>query len=249
MLKAFLREQAADDVGYVEVRVSPDRWLRDGMELHEFLSTVDDILGASDRPIARAVVLVNRRATAAEVAVLQAALAACPVRAVVGVDLAGDERSHPDVRPFAAFFEWARRVGLGITIHAGEFGGSRNIWKALDELGAQRIGHGLAAAGEAALTRRLAVDQTLVEVSVSANLALGAWDAVGLHPAATLLEAGVPLCFNSDVPLHTGASLRSEIVTAAVALGVGRARILEMQTRAWGHTFERRSLPRTDRSD
>ena len=65
----------------------------------------------------------------------------------VGLDLADDEVNHP-ARPFAPLFLKAKSEGLGITVHAGEPnvpGAANNILIALDELGADRIGHGVQA--------------------------------------------------------------------------------------------------------
>ena len=65
-------------------------------------------------------------------------------RHFVGMDLADDEVAFP-ASPFAPLFQKAKAQGLGITVHAGEpnvKGAARNILVALDELGADRIGHG-----------------------------------------------------------------------------------------------------------
>ena len=43
-------------------------------------------------------------------------------------------------------FNEGRDAGWHITVHAGEEGGPDNIWQAVEELGAERIGHGVSAA-------------------------------------------------------------------------------------------------------
>src|SRR5689334_14968756 len=72
---------------------------------------------------------------------LEAALEARK-RGVVGVDLAGQESGY-DGRIFAPLFQQAKKAGLGITIHAGEWAGPSNIRDAITLMGAQRIGHGV----------------------------------------------------------------------------------------------------------
>ena len=77
---------------------------------------------------------------------------------VVGFDLAGAEKGNPP-HLFREAYEIARKGGLGLTVHAGEDEGPERIWEAIDELGADRIGHGCSAVHDAALMRRLASDR------------------------------------------------------------------------------------------
>jgi len=47
------------------------------------------------------------------------------------------------------------------------------VWQAVDELGAQRIGHGCSAVRDPELLRRLARDRILVECCLSSNIHTG----------------------------------------------------------------------------
>ncbi len=62
-------------------------------------------------------------------------------RGVVGVDIAGDELRRLDQRHIDGFRD-ARKLGLHVTVHAGESGPAANVRQAIEELGAERIGHG-----------------------------------------------------------------------------------------------------------
>ena len=63
----------------------------------------------------------------------------------VGFGLGGPEIGVP--RPqFAEVFARARALGLASVPHAGETTGPETVWAALRHLGAERIGHGIAAA-------------------------------------------------------------------------------------------------------
>ncbi|RLD04329.1 MAG: adenosine deaminase, partial [Chloroflexota bacterium] len=64
---------------------------------------------------------------------------------ITALDLAGDEVNYPGTL-FVDHFKEGRDAGWHITIHAGEEGGPDFIWQALEELGAERIGHGVSAA-------------------------------------------------------------------------------------------------------
>ncbi|NUP17961.1 MAG: hypothetical protein HOZ81_18090 [Streptomyces sp.] len=239
-LGQFLRdvhaEQSAQGVDYVEVRVSPRRFVTDGVSLEDVLGITHRVLGALRDPYVRAVLLLNRDSPDETLEECAAALAHLPAT-FVGVDLAGDERRHPEVNRFQAFCSTAHETGHGVTVHAGEFGSARHIWWALDRLGAQRIGHGIAAASSKALMDRLARDHIHVEVSLTSNEALGAVRDIAQHPVRTMIEHGVPVSFNADVPLHTGRSFLAEISTAASVLNCTISEVLAMQQQALAFCF------------
>ncbi|WP_406088946.1 hypothetical protein [Streptomyces sp. NBC_01013] len=232
-------EQAAQGADHVELRLSPRRLLLDGMAWEEFTSTAQQVLGPLRDPVVSAVLLVNRNSPANFIGELTDRIGELPL-VFVGVDVAGDEQAHPDVRPFVPLARAAAGAGLGRTVHAGEFGTAEHIWRALDLLGADRIGHGLSCTTSAALLRRMAADEILAEVSLSSNLALGAVPRLASHPLPTVLAAGVPVSLNTDVPLHTGRTLADEFNLAAQALNLSAGEIRALQARAAASRFPRR---------
>ncbi|MFJ6795263.1 hypothetical protein [Streptomyces sp. NPDC091268] len=235
-------EQRAQGADYVELRLSPRRFLLDGMTWQEFTDTAQRVLGPLHDPVVTAVLLVNRNSPEAFIGEVTDRLGSLP-RVFVGLDIAGDELAHPDVRPFVPLARAAADAGLGCTVHAGEFGPAEHVWRAVDLLGARRIGHGLSSATSPALLRRMARDAILTEVSLTSNLALGAVAAPGEHPLPALLAAGVPVAFNADVPLHSGRTLPEELALAAALLGTGPAHIHALQSRARAHRFPPRRPP------
>lgn len=60
---------------------------------------------------------------------------------VVGVDIAGNELLPLDPRHIDGFLT-AKKLGLHVTVHAGESGPAENVRQAIEDLGAERIGHG-----------------------------------------------------------------------------------------------------------
>lgn len=141
---------------------------------------------------------------------------------VVGFDIAGPERGNPP-RLFKSSYDIARLGRLGLTVHAGEDAPAEYVWQAVDELGANRIGHGCAAVQDPELLKRLARDRIVVECCLSSNYHTGAVPRNAPHPIARFLEAGVPVaicCDNTTVSrtnqLHESVKVAEQIGADAV---------------------------------
>ncbi len=133
---------------------------------------------------------------------------------VVAVGIGGDERRGPAAW-FRHLYERAADHGLRLTAHAGESCGPESILSALDELHAERIGHGLAAVQSPGLMDRLAREQIPIEVCVSSNLRTGCCPSVDQHPLKTYIEHGLMVTLNSDDPEMFGTTLQGEYELAA----------------------------------
>jgi adenosine deaminase len=153
---------------------------------------------------------------------------------VVGFDIAGPERGNPP-RLFGSAYEIARLGRLGLTVHAGEDAPVSYVWQAVDELGANRIGHGCAAASDKELLRRLAQDRIAVECCLSSNYHTGAVARGKPHPLTAFLEAGVPvaLCCDNSTVSRTNA-VREALLAAEQ---VGAEAVEESHRRAQAFTF------------
>ena len=153
---------------------------------------------------------------------------------VVGFDIAGPERGNPP-RLFKSAYEIARLGKLGLTAHAGEDAPADYVWQAIDELGAQRVGHGCAAVADGELLKRLARDQVLVECCLSSNYDSGAVKRGERHPIFAFLEAGVPVsicCDNSTVSRTDNAR-----ESALVARELGVAGVTRIHEQAEAKSF------------
>jgi adenosine deaminase len=138
---------------------------------------------------------------------------------VVGFDIAGPERGNPP-RLFRSAYLIARVGRLGLTVHAGEDAPAEYVWQAVDELGAQRIGHGCSAVGDKELLRRLARDRVLVECCLTSNYHTGAVRRGAPHPILALLEAGVPVAICSDNSTVSRTDQLRESARAAELVGI-----------------------------
>lgn len=236
-LREVHKEQAGQGVEYVELRFSPRRFLAQGADWSGLLASVHSALRTLSKPSMRAILLVNRDSPEGFVAQCRDQIDAGLPWTFVGLDVAGDETRYPETPMLPELFTAARKAGLGVTVHAGEFGAIAEVWRAVDELGATRLGHAVAAATSSTLLARLARDRILVEVSVTSNLALGAVTGGAPHPVRRFVDARVPVCFNTDVPLHTGRTMADEYRHVERELRVDRESVLRLQRQAYNHAF------------
>lgn len=102
-------------------------------------------------------------------------------------------------------FECAREAGLRLTSHAGEWGGAASVRETLDDLGVERIGHGVQCIQDSALVDRIAAEGIVLEVCPGSNVALGVVPNWASHPITKLRDAGVKVTVSTDDPpfFHT----------------------------------------------
>jgi len=134
-------------------------------------------------------------------------------RGVVGVDIAGGKNPEFHYRDYAALFKKARAAGLGITVHAGEDEDWHSVDEVLEYLEPDRIGHGIHAAKEPALCKRLAERGVLLEICPSSNLdsrVVKDADELGEY-IATFKRHRVRFSFNTDGPELLETTLRDEL--------------------------------------
>jgi len=146
----------------------------------------------------------------------------CGSREIVAFGVGGDELSIP-TEAFRPAYENAAELGLHRVMHAGEVGGPEKIREAIDLLGAERIGHGIAAIHDPALMDMLAERRIPLEVCPGSNLKTGALarqlrdEAVRIedHPLPQFLRHGIPVVLSTDDPAMFHTTLQTEYENAA----------------------------------
>jgi len=134
-------------------------------------------------------------------------------RNVVGIGIGGDEQRGP-AEWFKDLYSNAAQQGLRLTAHAGETTGPEGVWAALN-IGAERIGHGLAIARDRDLGEVLAERQIPVEVCVTSNVRTGVCGNLRQHPVRRFFDQGIMITLNTDDPAMFHTSLNQEFRLAA----------------------------------
>jgi adenosine deaminase len=138
---------------------------------------------------------------------------------------------------FTEHFAAARAAGLHSVPHAGESTGPESVWQALDLLGAERIGHGIAAARDEALLARLRETGVPLEVCPTSNVCTRSVPSLAEHPLPALVAAGVTVTINSDDPPMFSTTLNHEYQVAAQLLGLDEAGLAELARTAVRTSF------------
>lgn len=163
---------------------------------------------------------------------------------LVALDLAGDEVHFPGSL-FVDHFEEGRNAGWHITVHAGEEAGPDSIWQAVEELGAERIGHGVSAVQDPVLMRYLAEKGIGVETNLTSNLQTRVIDEYSKHPLRIFLEEGILATINTDDPGISDIDLKYEFEFAAERAGLTKSQIKLAQQNAVKIAF----LPEQEKRD
>ena len=128
---------------------------------------------------------------------------------IAGLDLAGAEGIYPD-EDYVDFFGLARKHRIPFTIHAGDSAGTESIWNAL-KMGAKRIGHGISVVEDSRLMNELAERGTILELSPTRDLMLGAVQNLDRYPLRLLMQYGIKVTINSDSMTVLGTDVVREI--------------------------------------
>ncbi len=218
----YLTSLARDGAIYSEVFTSPDHAIKAGLSpqaytdaLGEGMTRAKAKTGIEGRMIVTGVRHVGLESI--EAAARFAAKCGHPL--VTGFGVAGDERNG-DIEDYVRAFEIAREAGLGITIHAGEFGGWESVQAALDHIRPSRIGHGVRAIENPDLVKRIAAEGVVLECCPGSNIALNVYASFADHPFAALRDAGCKVTLNSDDPPYFWTTLKREYDIAAQHFGM-----------------------------
>jgi adenosine deaminase len=224
------RDMAAQRIRYAELTITPYSSVRRGIPAEEFVEAVEDARRTAeaelDLTLRWCFDIPGEFGLEGADVTIDTAVQLQP-DGLVSFGLGGPEAGVE--RPqFAPHFAQAHAAGLHSVPHAGESTGPETIWDSLRHLGAERIGHGIAAAQDPELMKYLAVMGVPLEVCPTSNVRTRSVPSLAEHPLPTLVEAGVPVTINSDDPPMFATTLNQEYEVARELLELDDAGVADL---------------------
>jgi len=223
-----ISDAAADNVEYLELRFTPAALSHtQGHPLAEVMDWVIQGAQQAEREFGvtiRLIASINRHENpdiAEQVMILASER---QKDGIVGLDLAGNEADF-SASPFIKIFENAKKNGLHITIHAGEWYSADNIIQAIEIFGAERIGHGIRVLDSPLAVALARYQKVTFEVCLTSNQHSGAVPSIDQHPFIRMLDEGLNVTLNTDDPAISKINLSDEYELAMGVMGLPYSRL------------------------
>jgi adenosine deaminase len=224
-------DAAADHVRYLELRFTPVALSRvRGFSLSEVMDWVCESASESEQLFGvrtRLIASVNRHESLSLAEEVVRLAIERTNKGIVGLDLAGNEAHFP-AQPFADIFRSAKSSGLYLTVHAGEWAGAENVRFAIENLQADRIGHGVRIVEDANVVALARERGTAFEVCLTSNYQTGAVSNKHQHPIIKMLDAGLQVTLNTDDPSISNISLSDEYRLVCEELHLPRQKLYRL---------------------
>jgi adenosine deaminase len=231
---AYFRKAASQNVVYTEVFFDPQAHTSRGLPFETAIEgfrraqlDAQAELGLTTRLI---MCFLRDHSADSALATLEEAL---PYRDwILGVGLDSDERGNPPVK-FRDVFARARDEGFRLTMHCDvdQEDSVAHIWQCIDEIGVERIDHGVNSLEDPALVREIesrGLGLTLCPIS-------NGYVAGGLkaRELKTMLDHGMRATVNSDDPAYFPGYVAENLVAAQGAAGLTREEVVQLERNAF----------------
>jgi adenosine deaminase len=222
-VRRLVREAAEDDKRdgsrWLEIQVDPSGYAAKFGGVTAFTDLVLDAVRESSRDVGigmAVVIAANRTRHPLDARTLARLAGQYAGRGVVGFGLSNDER-RGSTADFAPAFRIAERAGLLLTPHGGELLGPESARVCVEQLHADRLGHGIRAAEDPDLLDLIVSRGIALEVCPVSNVALGVYSDLSSVPLPELMAAGATIALGADDPLLFGSRLAGQYATMRAA--------------------------------
>jgi adenine deaminase len=163
---------------------------------------------------------------------------------IIGVGLDSDERNNPPVK-FAEVFDRARTEGYKLTMHCDvdQENSTSHIWQTLNDIGVDRIDHGVNSLEDAALCDEIIKRNLALTVCPISNGYVT--DGLKATEIRTMLEKGMRVTVNSDDPAYFPGYMNENLIATQKEAGLDKDQVGQLAVNA----FEGAWLSDADRND
>jgi adenosine deaminase len=223
---AYFRKASSENVIYAEVFFDPQAHTSRGVPFEAVIRGLHRArLDAQAQLGLRAQLIMCFLRDMPEYSAMETLEQSLPYRdKIVGVGLDSDERDNPPVK-FKKVFERAGAEGYRLTMHCDvdQVDSVGHIWQCLDEIGVERIDHGVNCLEDEALVARLSRNGIGLTVCPVSNR----WVTDGLkaEELKIMLDRSLRATVNSDDPAYFGAYVSENLAAVQEAVGLTRAEL------------------------
>lgn len=151
---------------------------------------------------------------------------------IAGVGLDSDEKGNPPVK-FKEVFARARSEGYRLTMHCDvdQQDSVTHIWQCLDDIGVERIDHGVNCVEDGALVRRLQTSGVGLTACPISNSYVT--DGLKAREIKELLDQSLLVTVNSDDPAYFPGYMNENLAALAGAAGLTKEQIVQTARNAF----------------
>jgi adenosine deaminase len=227
--RAYLNHAVADGVVRAELFIGPQSFTERGVSIARMMDGVLTAIADATRESgisAGLLISAHRHRSEADALALLGSILPWSEH-IAGIGMGGAEIGNPPSK-FVNFFRTCRDNGFRTTIHAGEEGPAAYVREAIELLSVDRIDHGNACLGDAALVRDLVTRCIPLTVCPLSNLKLKVVSSSASHPLKRMLDAGLHVTVNSDDPPYFGGYVTENLMACHDALGLSLDDIIKL---------------------
>jgi adenosine deaminase len=244
-----IEDAAADNILYMELRFSPSalsyNYQHSARDVIKWVTESSQEASKRCKIETRLIVSLIRHEPLERAEEICEAALGFQDQGIVGIDLAGDEVNYP-AGPFLTIFEHAQKAGLRVTLHAGEWAGAENVFQAIDQFKAERIGHGIRVLDDEFITKTASASRATFEVCITSNYHSGVVTSIEQHPIKEMLGANLNITINTDDPQISQITMTDELMLLNMKFGFSFDQIRKFSINAINAAFigseERNSL-------
>ena len=211
--REFLKSQHQQNILYSEVTyTASNQWYDNGISFEDQINAINQARSWAEKKLGISMGLIidiPRQLSPQQGVEIAHEVIKYQYLGVIGLGLGGNERDYPP-EIFQQAFDLIKGTKIHSVPHAGEMAGPKSIWGALNDLGANRIGHGVRCIEDSVLMDYLRKHQIPLEICPTSNICLGIYDQIQNHPIDKLIKTGLNVSINSDDPVLFNTSLTNE---------------------------------------
>ena len=237
---AYARRAVAQGVRRFELFFDPQAHTRRGIAFEVVASGIDDGLrrARADFDVSAGLLMCFLRDEPVDSAheVLDVALRSD--LDILGVGLDSAEVGFPPSL-FVDVYQRARAAGLRAVAHAGEEGPPAYIWQAIEQLGVERVDHGVRSIRDSRLVSYLAEHRLPLTTCPLSNVRLGVFETLQQHSVLDLLRAGCCATINADGPAYFDGYVGDNYIAVVEAFGPTWGEVIDLAANSFEACFIR----------